>query len=66
VALRVGFGVLDPWNTTHKISAQLHGLAHQLCRPRLAHDPVLRERYHLQFDGALEFLPGLDEGLDPY
>jgi hypothetical protein len=56
VLRRVGVGVLDPRDPAHHVGAQLDRLADQLLRPRVAQQPVLRERHHLQVDDPAELL----------
>ena len=59
----IRLGVFDPGDAAGHVRAHFHGLMHQLVRPGLTRQPVLRERTDLELDHALEFFPRPDEGL---
>ena len=52
----VGVGVLDPGDAAHHVGAELDRLPDQLLGTRVAQQPVLRERHHLQVHDAAELL----------
>ena len=52
----VGLGVLDPRDAADHVGAEVDRLADQLLGARVAEQPVLRERHHLQVHDAAELL----------
>jgi hypothetical protein len=63
VGLLVLFGELDPRNAADDVGAEVHGFLHQVHGAGLADDAVLREGDDLDIDDALEFVAGLEQGL---
>ena len=64
VDLLVAFGEFDPGDAADDIGAEVHGLLHKVDRAGLAHDAVLRKGDDLDIHDALEFVAGLEQGLE--